>query len=212
MSSRVFSGNGTTVTLTLDHDYPDVAGSTAYVHSTAFSGTFTLLTVNGNVVTFASTQTTGTVVGGTLSPFSWGEGIEVNGPRNVTVRNGVIYTCRGNAFNLNGNNPALVAPATGPADDWTFDRITVDYRTSFISSPPWSGQYVIGATGMTNSTWSNCTFYLNGLVQAVLLGNCQNNDFSGITIIGSPPSGKKFFYQDSYCSGNTPPAGYTWSQ
>ncbi len=118
------------------------------------------------------------IKGAGTNPNYWGQGLEINGPTNMTVRNTTIYRTRSCALNLNGK---------GVADcGWTFSDCLFDMTTSFQRMPHDASAGILVPFGMNGALFSRCTFNAGDVAwgNAWLVDGCDNNDFRSCTLLG----------------------------
>lgn len=118
------------------------------------------------------------IKGAGTNPNYWGQGLEINGPTNMTVRNTTIYRTRSCALNLNGK---------GVADcGWTFSDCLFDMTTSFQRMPHDASAGILVPFGMNGALFSRCTFNAGAVAwgNAWLADGCDNNDFRSCTLLG----------------------------
>jgi len=124
--------------------------------------------------------------------FSWGQGMEINGPRGFLVQDLTMYRTRGSNWNLNGKD--------GVDMDWTFRNIVVDNtvdRLGSVTRHPHAN--MICAFNVERSRWIDCTFRnARPGAAAAYLSNCDHNRFDGIDLSGLSQQ----ISQVDGCSGN----------
>lgn len=111
--------------------------------------------------------------------YSWGQGFELNAPKDVTVDGLTIWQTRGSAFNLTG-------PGTGAPCDWTFRNVTADMRITdpAQTQPMSSTAQVLYAKNMTGSVWRDCLIAAAGTGSwCGYITASPGNDFTGVTWI-----------------------------
>ena len=127
--------------------------------------------------------------------YSWGQGFELNSPKNVTVDGLVIEQTRGAGFNLSG-------PGVGVACNWVFSNITADFRVidaaqTQVAASTSQVVYMKNVSGMRFSglVVTAPTGSYNGYFDA-----CTGNDFTGTTWLR--PGGAAYVSQVNGSSGN----------
>jgi len=110
--------------------------------------------------------------------FSWGQGMEINGPRGFLVQDLTMYRTRGSNWNLNGKDSVDM--------DWTFRNIVVDNTVDHLGSVTrHPDANMICAFNVERSEWIDCTFRnARPGAAAAYLSDCDRNRFDGIALSG----------------------------
>ena len=118
-----------------------------------------------------------TILGAGTRPdlYSWGQGFELNAPKNVTVDGLTIHQTRGAAFNLTG-------PGSGVACGWTLRNLAVDMRVRdpLQTQDMSSTAQVLYAKGMTGATFAGLIAAGGTGAELGYLDGSPGNDFSGV--------------------------------
>jgi hypothetical protein len=136
-----------------------------------------------------------TVKGAGLNPdYPWGQGMEINGPTNMTVRNNRFYACRGDIWNL---RMQVDSPC-----GWEFSDNVIDAATKYQSVPMDSDAGCIAASNITGGVFARNSVTSSAPGGGVTwLNDCHDMDWRTTTWYDARGSVYSTPFQVD-CSGN----------